>query len=168
MFDILETAIYRYNIRFVCIDNLMTVVDCDGKSDYYLSQTATVNKVKSLTKRTGCTVLLVAHERKQGASDTNDQVSGTANITNLADVVIAYRRNKSGEGNYDGWIEISKNRTFTGLCLSSADKSIGVYFDTVSRRIKTDGSPKNWDKEYSWAQEWQREIIFNSDEDLPF
>lgn len=168
LFDILEAAIYRYGIRFVCIDNLMTVVDCDGKSDYYLSQTATVNKVKSLTKRTGCTVLMVAHERKQAASDTNDQVSGTANITNLADVVIAYRRNKTG-GGYDAEIEISKNRTFTGLCLTSADKSIGVYFDPVSRRLKTDLSPKNWEKAFSWEKDWEREIAqINTDEDLPF
>ena len=168
LFDILEAAIYRYGIRFVCIDNLMTVVDCDGKSDYYLSQTATVNKVKALTKRTGCTVLMVAHERKQAASDTNDQVSGTANITNLADVVIAYRRNKTG-GEYDAEIEISKNRTFTGLCLTSADKSIGVYFDPVSRRLKTDLSPKNWEKAFSWEKDWEREIAqINTDEDLPF
>ncbi len=168
LFDILEAAIYRYGIRFVCIDNLMTVVDCDGKSDYYLSQTATVNKVKALTKRTGCTVLMVAHERKQAASDTNDQVSGTANITNLADVVIAYRRNKTG-GEYDAEIEISKNRTFTGLCLTSADKSIGVYFDPVSRRLKTDLSPKNWEKAFSWEKDWEREVAqINTDEDLPF
>ena len=94
----------------------MTIVESGGK-DYYTAQTATVNKVKSLTKRTGCTVLMVAHERKQAASDTNDQVSGTANITNLADVVIAYRRNKTRAGGFDSEIEISKNRTFTGLCL---------------------------------------------------
>ena len=168
LFDILEAAIYRYGIRFVCIDNLMTVVDCDGKSDYYLSQTATVKKVKALTKRTGCTVLMVAHERKQAASDTNDQVSGTANITNLADVVIAYRRNKTG-GEYDAEIEISKNRTFTGLCLTSADKSIGVYFDPVLRRLKTDKSPKNWEKAFSWEKDWERELSqINTDEDLPF
>ena len=168
LFDILEAAIYRYGIRFVCIDNLMTVVDCDGKSDYYLSQTATVKKVKALTKRTGCTVLMVAHERKQAASDTNDQVSGTANITNLADVVIAYRRNKTG-GEYDAEIEISKNRTFTGLCLTSADKSIGVYFDPVSRRLKTDLSPKNWERAFSWEKDWERELSqINTDEDLPF
>ena len=168
LFDILEAAVYRYGIRFVCIDNLMTVVDCDGKSDYYLSQTATVNKVKSLTKRTGCTVLMVAHERKQAASDTNDQVSGTANITNLADVVIAYRRNKTG-GEYDAEIEISKNRTFGELYLTSADKSIGVYFDPVSRRLKTDLSPKNWEKAFSWEKDWERELSqINKDEDLPF
>ena len=168
LFDILEAAVYRYGIRFVCIDNLMTVVDCDGKSDYYLSQTATVNKVKALTKRTGCTVLMVAHERKQAASDTNDQVSGTANITNLADVVIAYRRNKTG-GEYDAEIEISKNRTFGELYLTSADKSIGVYFDPVSRRLKTDLSPKNWEKAFSWEKDWERELSqINTDENLPF
>ena len=168
LFDSLEAAICRYGIRFVCIDNLMTVVDCDGKSDYYLSQTATVNKVKALTKRTGCTVLMVAHERRQAASDTNDQVSGTANITNLADVVIAYRRNKTG-GEYDAEIEISKNRTFAGLCLTSADKSIGVYFDPISRRLKTDLSPKNWEKAFSWEKNWDRELSqINTDEDLPF
>ena len=167
LFDILEAAIYRYGIRFVCIDNLMTIVESGGK-DYLMAQTAAVNKVKALTKRTGCTVLMVAHERKQAASDTNDQVSGTANITNLADVVIAYRRNKTG-GEYDAEIEISKNRTFTGLCLTSADKSIGVYFDPVSRRLKTDLSPKNWEKAFSWEKDWEREIAqINTDEDLPF
>ena len=168
LFDILEAAIYRYGIRFVCIDNLMTIVENGGR-DYLMAQTAAVNKVKSLTKRTGCTVLLVAHERKQAASDTNDQVSGTANITNLADVVIAYRRNKTRKGGYDAEIEISKNRTFTGLCLTSADKSIGVYFDPVSRRLKTELSPKNWEKAFSWEKDWEREIAqINTDEDLPF
>ena len=167
LFDILEAAIYRYGIRFVCIDNLMTIVENGGK-DYLMAQTAAVNKVKALTKRTGCTVLMVAHERKQAASDTNDQVSGTANITNLADVVIAYRRNKTG-GEYDAEIEISKNRTFTGLCLTSADKSIGVYFDPVSRRLKTDLSPKNWERAFSWEKDWERELSqINTDEDLPF
>ena len=145
----------------------MTIVESGGK-DYLMAQTAAVNKVKSLTKRTGCTVLMVAHERKQAASDTNDQVSGTANITNLADVVIAYRRNKTG-GEYDAEIEISKNRTFGELYLTSADKSIGVYFDPVSRRLKTDLSPKNWEKAFSWEKDWERELSqINKDEDLPF
>ena len=70
-------------------------------------------------------------------------------------MVIAYRRNKTG-GEYDAEIEISKNRTFTGLCLTAADKSIGVYFDPISRRFKTDKSQKNWEKAFSWEKDWER------------
>ena len=53
--------------------------------------------------------------------------------------------------------------------MTAADKAIGVYFDHVLRRIKTDKSPKNWEKAFSWEKDWERECEqINTDEDLPF
>ena len=47
----------------------------------------------NIAKKYNVIVLLVAHPRKhQGTLFENDDVAGSANITNLADVVIRYSR----------------------------------------------------------------------------
>ena len=179
-FDILERAIYRYNIQFLCIDNLMTITEY-GKLDYYQAQSNMVKRIKELAVSSGCCILLVAHERKHGESDVNDNISGSGDISNRADVVIAYRRNKSKdkEQDFDGYIEISKNRLFGETRLISNEDgennnmfgSIHTYFDNASRRIRTNGSPKIFDKYYGWAMDTGKEpetSIYSPDEDLPF
>lgn len=195
-FDILEQAVYRYNIKFLCIDNLMTITEY-GKLDYYQAQSSTVKRIKELAIAANCCILLVAHERKNGENDVNDNISGSGDISNRADVVMAYRRNKGTEGDYDGYIEISKNRLFgeTRLVsnetqsdtrnvkgrivtsLSNEDRelnsrfgSIHTYFDNASRRIQTDSSPNIFNKYYGWVSDIYKnqDQNFTSSDDLPF
>lgn len=170
LFDILESAIYRYSIKFLCIDNLMTINDYN-KSDLYHSQAETVGKLKDLAISADCCILLVAHERKTATSNTNDNVSGSADITNRADAVLAYRRNTDENADCDGFIEITKNRLYGDTRLKERDTAIKTYYDKTSRRIRTEGSRGIFQKYYSWVAstgESVETLIEQSDMDLPF
>ena len=88
----------RYGVKVFCIDNLM-VTENDEK-DELKNQTEIVKKLKSFAKKYNCIVHLVAHPRKaqygQNSLDKSD-ISGSANITNLADYVIIVQRIKEDE-----------------------------------------------------------------------
>ena len=81
---------------------------------------------------------IVAHERKMQSSDLSDNVSGSSDITNRADVVLRYARSADDNG---GYIEVAKNRLFGTLARVSNKNQIVTSFDPASRRISTE---KSW------------------------
>ena len=89
----MEIMAKRYGVKIFCIDNLM-VTENDEKEELR-NQTDIVKKLKSFAKKYNCVVHLIAHPRKvqqgQEKLDKSD-ISGSANITNLADYVIIIQR----------------------------------------------------------------------------
>ena len=163
--DLIETAIYRHKIKFCLVDNLMCLAEY-GES-IYQNQGKVVKRLKEIATAAQCTILLIAHERKMQSSDLSDNVSGSADITNRADVVLRYAR--SAEDN-SGYIEIAKNRLFGTLAKVANKDQIITSFDTVSRRISTD---KSWNmyKVYGWANQLKTTENLQpigEDGDLPF
>ena len=115
--------------------------------------------------------MLIAHERKTSTSNTNDNVSGSADITNRADAVLAYRRNTDENADCDGFIEITKNRLYGNTRLKERNTAIKTYYDKTSRRIRTEGARGIFQKYYSWVAstgESVETLIKQSDMDLPF
>ena len=164
--DIIETAIYRNNIRFCLVDNLMCLAEYGG--DIYQEQGKIVQRLKEIAVGSSCTIMLVTHERKQTSSDLSDNISGSADITNRADTVIKFSRNKDSDGDCDGYIEIPKNRLFGELALKSMGTEIKTFFDKASRRISTQNS-KIANKAYSWADKQESAYTaIEDDGDLPF
>ena len=103
----------RYGVRVFVIDNLMTI-ESDLK-DKYEAETDTVKKLKAFAKKYNVIVHLVAHPRKSmNENITKDDVSGSANITNLADYVTVIERNFDETKEYDASLNILKNR-HTGI-----------------------------------------------------
>ena len=99
----------RYGVRVFIIDNLMTLES--SLKDKYEAETDTVKKLKNFAKKYNAIVHLVAHPRKSmNENISKDDVSGSANITNLADYVTVIERNFDKDKEYDASLNILKNR----------------------------------------------------------
>lgn len=144
--EILEKAIVQYGCRVLMIDNLMTAIDDDVSSDFYRQQSAFVRKLVSLAKKYNVLIFLVAHPRKTSAEKFgNDDISGTGNIVNLADVVLRYARLPDNDKrDHDRILQVFKNR-LTGRLNTDG---IGLYFDQTSKRISE--TPNSFDELMGW------------------
>lgn len=166
LLDTIEVAIRQYDCRFLIIDNLMTALIDDLSSDQYRQQTKFVNGLVNMAKKYNVLILLVAHPRKhQGTLFDNDDVAGSANITNLADVVMKYSRPKDDELRENGLrvLSVYKNRLTGKLCT----KGIKMYYDSASKRISdTNGK-------FDWKLGWEKLLDDNTEDmnyesELPF
>lgn len=120
----------------VLVDNIMTAVDMLS-NDAYAVQSAFVKDLKAIAAEKNITIILIAHPRKTeaGKQISNNDVSGSADITNLADTVLTYSRLKK-EGKYQSAIQVTKNR-LNGR-LATGDYAIKVEFSDKTKRIKSD------------------------------
>ena len=137
----------QYGIKVILIDNLMTALDLDEdkNTDKYNRQSVFVKKLAKLALRFDLIILLVAHRRKNNQSnDTNDEISGSADITNLAGVVVSYDRDKNLSDSQRRLI-LSKSRVIGKLCLDG----FVLDYDEKSKRIY--GEDDDLYKEFSWS-----------------
>lgn len=131
--QVLESAIKQYGCRVIVVDNLMTAMQDDTKSDLYRQQSNFVKQLALMAKRFDVLILLIAHPRKQTQSDFgNDDVAGSSNITNLVDVVVRYGMPTDEEDNCSRILTVHKNRLNGKL---TGKKGIKLYFDEASKRI---------------------------------
>ena len=139
--ETIEVAIKQYGCRVLMVDNLMTAMEDDMASDIYRLQTAFVRKLSLIAKKYNVLMFLVVHPRKVPGSGErrNDDVSGSSNITNLADVVMWYEKNTENE-ECDSYLRITKNRMTGKLTKKSG---IQIWFDAASKRI-SDRSVFSW------------------------
>ena len=150
LLETIEKAIRQYGCRAIFIDNLMTAIEYDGKSDIYLEQTEFTRALALMAKRYNVLVVLIAHPRKRtGANFSNDDIAGSANITNLADVVLRHSKPEPKtvadlDNPPDRVLQVWKNR-LTGR----TGNGIGLYYDERSRRL-TDADS------FDWKLEWER------------
>lgn len=151
----LITEAAKDGFRFIIIDNLMTAMDDDSHFDLYRAQTQFVKKLVRIAKARDILIVLIAHQRKSiSSSRTADDVSGSANITNLADVVMTFGKAKTKGASWPREINIQKNR-LTG----KVGSPIPIYYDTASRRI-------NDKPQFNWLFGWEGEDDFMSAEDI--
>ncbi len=163
LLETVEHAIQRYAINLVCIDNLMTALEVDTRDDLYRAQSKFVHSLKKLATRYNVAVVLVAHPKKSRMEFTNDDVSGSSDITNRVDVVMNYGRAEDNR-EYDSEVVITKNR-LTGVLINSKDP-VKLIYSKKSKRIMSTmyGDP---DKKYGWedVQTWEQ---LELPDDLPF
>ena len=145
----IESSIQRYGIKMVCIDNLMTAMDAQPNEDFYQAQSSFVKKLKSIAVKYDVVVILVAHPRKTKEAISNDDVSGSSDITNRVDVVLSYSRNPNKQdGNSeecDSKLSVLKNR-LTGR-LTRSGNEIEMFYSNMSKRVTSLESPE---RVYSW------------------
>ena len=96
-----------------------------------------VGKLVKLTKRYNIIILLIAHPRKQNGNLSNDDISGSADITNKADIVLSYGRKEKKKGDEDlpddmRVLYVLKNRLNGKL---TRDEGIKLVFHEKSKRI---------------------------------
>jgi twinkle protein len=120
LLDVFTFAVRRYDVKHIFVDSLMKIRM--PFADELKAQKQVVTKLVDFAKEYKCHVHLVAHPRK-GARDNIElwkvDVSGTADITNLAHNVITLVRvpevkkekdKKKGLPVYDAVLSVKKNR----------------------------------------------------------
>lgn len=164
LIDTIEKAICQYDIKLVCVDNLMTALDVGMNEDLYRGQSRFVKQLKHIAVKYNIAVILVAHPKKSNsATFDNDDVSGSSDITNAVDVVMAYERNKDKSLECDGLLSVTKNRLTGRLTL---DKKIELLYSKSTKRIT---SYTSGNKTYSWAADKFGLVDINEQlESLPF
>lgn len=144
--ELLEGVIQQNGIRVILLDNLMTAMDLepDGTSaDKYDRQSTFMKKLARIAMKHNALIIMVAHKRKMGSTETNDTVSGSADIVNLASIVISYERGKPEDGDNIRWMKVTKNR-LTG----DTSSGIKLQFDAKSKRIHETIAEPTW--QYAW------------------
>lgn len=148
----MEETTRKKGCKIFCIDNLMSLNLKATAGDDLKAQTAFINRLKNFADKYQVLVILVSHPRKGAAGITHigkDDIAGSSNIVNLADIVISVKRysdkEKEGETNnrgdyikgyepvpYDVCIEVIKNR------INGQMPKIDMYYDPVSMRFYND------------------------------
>lgn len=152
--ETLLSAIRQYGCRVLFIDNLMTAVADDTSIDIYRQQTKFVRELSIMAKRFNVLIFLIAHpKKKNGMEFSNDDVAGSSNVTNLADVILRYMKpGEKVDTDADRILQVWKNR-LTGR----TNKEIPLYYEESSKRISENGN-------FNWPMGWERQKDSNTSE----
>lgn len=126
--DITEEMLIKKAVRFVIIDNLMMAITPNGKDNLYMLQSTFVGKLSRLAKRYDAVIMLVAHPRKSGNGGSNDDIAGSSDIGNKADIVMYYDKDKDRDIDDLRILRVTKNR------LTGKVGNIDMWY-SESRRI---------------------------------
>lgn len=147
--QLFEYAVKRYNCRVFMVDNLMSVRYDDG-NDFYRKQSIFCGRLVEFAKKYNVHVHLVAHPRKTADRLSNDDISGSADITNRADNVITMTRldvRQQNELHCDTVLEVIKNRMF------GRKSEIALRFNPTCRRFCIAKGADHC--EYGWNKPWE-------------
>ena len=133
-----DYTIARYNVSVCVVDNLMTAMMSISGDDYYRAQEIFAAKLKMLAVKRNCVIHLIAHPRKvMGSNLGNDDVGGSAAITNLADQVIMVSRGK---------LTITKDRKH-----GTINREVPLVYYTDCRQLRDAQDAKPY--QYGWNRE---------------
>lgn len=155
LFKAMEYMAKREGAKVFIVDNL-AVMQIEESGDLNEKQIAVIIKLKNFARKYNVVVHLVAHPKKPQDKQTRVSkydISGTANISNLADRVFGFHRltkqEKADEtkdyDKYNNVFMVFKDRKF-GIF----DEEIKLKFDFFSKRYYEKDQDK--DKEYSWTK----------------
>lgn len=149
LFDDVKELVDKEGVQLIVLDNLMALQIDNYEGDKYTQQTKFINDLKEYAKAKNVHVLLVCHPRKEGIFLRKESISGTADLTNLADSVFIIHRigkdfeQRAGEFfgkdkvlpylKYNSVIEVCKNRS-----MGVIDLLVGMYYEVESRRLKNE------------------------------
>ena len=147
IFSDIRDLVEREKVQMVIIDNL-AALDIDSYvGEKYSKQTKFIIELKEYAKAKNIHIIVVCHPRKQITFLRKDSISGTADLTNIADnVFILHRVGKDFEDraseflgsakalelcSFSNIIEVAKNRQF-----GVVDYFVGLFYEPESRRLK--------------------------------
>jgi replicative DNA helicase len=147
LFNDIKELVENEGVHLILIDNLAALNISDYDGEKYTKQTKFIIDLKDYAKQKNIHVVLVAHPRKQNDFLRKESISGTADLTNIADNVFLLHRvgkdfeTRAGEFfgkdkaceylQYGNVVEVAKNRQF-GI----VDHLVGMYYEQESRRLK--------------------------------
>lgn len=157
-------TVRKYGAKLFILDNLTTIdIGVDNNANELQKQTDAINKLIKFAVTYNVAVILVAHPRKieKGAEVGLYDISGTANIANLAHRTISLRRitkkEKQGTLNSKGTDWISPPCKYDVMVTVVKDRlrgrfgfEYGLYYDVPSRRFFSNQAEfeynYHWDK----------------------
>ena len=147
LFNDIKELVDKEGVQLIVLDNLAALCIDGYESGTYANQTKFILDVKDYAKQKNIHVILVAHPRKQNDFLRKESISGTADLTNIADNVFLIHRvgqdfqKRAGEflgeakvQEYLGFsnvLEVAKNRQ-----MGVVDLLVGMYYEIESRRLK--------------------------------
>lgn len=154
----IKECVKRNEIKVVILDNLMSMnLNGYGENKYDV-QSLFIQELSALAKELNIHIHFVCHPRKATNFLRKNDISGSADLTNIADNVFIMHRvnndfkNKTKEMykwpdnhdiyKYSNIIEVCKNRDF-----GVEDVFIGMYFEKESKRLL---NQKEEQKKYAW------------------
>lgn len=160
-------------VKLFILDNMMSLdLEALEGGNLNVKQKSLIVRLKEFAKKNKVHVIVVAHPKKTSAFLRKNDISGTGDITNVADnVLIAHRVNQDflragaefyGQGEiqrFQGFgnvIEISKNRMY-GVC----DVLVGLHYEIESRRFK---NTEYEDIHYGWEAAPEQRTYWNEPE----
>ena len=143
----------RYNCKVFLIDNLIKMNLGKSSSDYYRAQSKFIDKCSVFAHKYNCHLHIVAHPRKTKDDISKVSISGSGDITNLADRVLAVKNtSKDQNKSHDGEIGILKDRMF-----GNSGNKVNLYFRNIDLRYAESNNPIQFDKKYGWENEYEKE-----------
>lgn len=147
LFNDIKELVEKEKVQMIVLDNLAALCIDGYDSGTYANQTKFILDVKDYAKQKNIHVILVAHPRKQNDFLRKESISGTADLTNIADNVFLIHRvgndfeKRAGEFfgadkivhymQYSNVLEVAKNRQ-----MGVVDHLVGMYYEVESRRLK--------------------------------
>lgn len=141
-------AVSKFDCRFILIDNLMTAIVSGDNSEHYHKQGEFCRRMARMSKRYNVAIVLIVHPNKTIYANTDemDSISGSADISNAADIVMSYSRDKNLNDDSLRAVQVIKNR-YNGKLLQGVN-AVCAKYDNESKRIVSIND--SFDKVYSW------------------
>lgn len=163
LFNDVKEVVEQESVHLVILDNLAALDISGYDGEKYSKQTKFILDLKEYAKQTNIHVILVCHPRKENYFLRKESISGTADLTNIADNLFLIHRvgndfeKRAGEFfgvdkvqpylEFSNVIEVAKNRQ-----MGVVDYLVGMYFEQESRRLKNTVAEHlvfDWQKEPS-------------------
>ena len=169
LFNDVKELVEEKKVQLIILDNLAALSIDDYDSDKYSNQSKFIYELKDYAKKKNVHILLVAHPRKQNFFLRREGISGSADLSNIADnVILIHRVGKDFETrakeffgeeqatmymNYSTILEVSKNRS-----MGVTDFITGLYYEPESRRLKNSIAENVI---YGWYEQPVQSAIFD-------
>lgn len=158
LLESIQDIVERKNVKVVIIDNLMSIEL--SNQNKYDEQSILIKELSSLAKKLNIHIHFVCHPRKAMTFLRKNDISGTADLTNIADNVFILHRvgddfkNSIKESKhlkednpifqFTNVIEICKNREY-----GVQDVFVGMYYEKETKRLL---DYENEKRHYGWEQ----------------
>lgn len=151
-----EISVRKYGVKLVIVDNLMSILEEDANS-IYSDQGNFIQRCKDFAKCNNVHFVIVCHPNKIKGEIQDEignlekgDISGSGNISNKADNIIAVERVWKDERTCDAIITSLKDRE------TGQRKVIKMFFSTVTLRFYNDSTPR--EKEYGWKKFYDEDV----------
>ena len=158
LLESIQDIVERKNVKVIIIDNLMSIEL--SNQNKYDEQSVLIKELSSLAKKLNIHIHFVCHPRKVMTFLRKNDISGTADLTNIADNVFILHRVGDDFKNsiketkhlkednpifqFTNVIEICKNREY-----GVQDVFVGMYYEKETKRLLDQENEK---RHYGWEQ----------------